>query len=107
MVSVPQVSKGIATFIQRELIVKATGIDRTLLKMSIPLIPQIIDKQFDKYKNNVLLECFITDNGIDIDELYKAAKQAMSDGEQILYNGIILNDRDLDNLYTYIKQAIV
>ena len=107
MVSLPQISKGLTTFIERELIVKANGANRTLLRMSTLLIPQIVDKKFDEYKKNILLECFITDDGIDIDELYKVAKQSISPGENILLSGIILNANDLDNLYTYIKNAVV
>lgn len=107
MVSLPQISKGISTFIERELIIKSSGFDKTLLRMSIPLIPQIVNKKFDKYRNNILLECFVNEDGVDLDELYKAAKQTLSNGENILFYGIILNEQDLDNLYTYISKAIV
>lgn len=107
MVSLPQVSKGIATFIENELIAHANGKQKFLLYFAIPQIPHKVEELFKQYKDNMLIRDFIKPEGIEIDELYRTSKEAINKSGNIELLGIILNEQDVDKLYSYITRAIV
>ncbi len=106
MVSLPQISKGLITFIEQELIIKATGKQKFMMYFLIPQIPQKVEKLFNDYKRNMLIDTFIKEDGIDLDLLYTTAKSAIQKSGNIELLGIIFNEEDIDKLYGYISRAI-
>lgn len=107
MVSLPQISKGLITFIEQELIVKATGKQKFIMYFLIPQIPQKVEQLFDQYKENMIINTFIKDGGIDLNELYSTTKAAMQKSGNVELFGIIFNENDIDKLYEYISRATV
>ena len=61
MVSLSQISKGLITFIEQELIIKATGKQKFIMYFLIPQIPQKVEQLFDQYKENMIINTFIKD----------------------------------------------
>lgn len=106
MVSLPQISKGIATFIENELIVHANGKQKFVMYFIIPQIPHKVEDLFKQYKDNMLISDFIKPEGIDVDALYRTSKEAINKSGSIELLGIILNEQDVDKLYGYITRAI-
>jgi hypothetical protein len=107
MVSLPQISKGLITFIEQDLIVHGTSKQKFAMYFIMPQIPQKIEGLFNQYKDSIILKDYITEGGIDLDGLYSSSKQAINKSGNIELFGIILNEQDLDNLYNYISKAIV
>jgi hypothetical protein len=107
MVSLPQISKGLITFIEQELIIKATGKQKFIMYFLIPQIPHKVEQLFDQYKENIILNTFIKDDGIDLEELYYATKSAIQKSGSLELFGIIFNENDIDKLYGYISRATV
>lgn len=107
MVSLPQISKGLITFIEQELIIKATGKQKFIMYFLIPQIPQKVEQLFDQYKENMIINTFIRDGGIDLDELYNTSKSAIQKSGNLELFGIIFNESDIDKLYGYISRATV
>lgn len=107
MVSLPQISKGITTFIEQDLIVHGTSKQKFIMYFIMPQIPQKVESLFNQYKDNIIVSDYIKENGIDIDGLYRTSKEAINKSGNIELFGIILNENDLDKLYTYISKAIV
>ncbi len=107
MVSVPQVSKGLITFIEQELVAQATNKQKFMMYFLMPQIPQKVEQLFKEYKDNMLISDYIKPEGIDLDGLYKASKVAINKSGNIELLGIIFNEQDIDKLYGYITRAIV
>ena len=107
MVSLPQISKGIATFIENELIVHGNGKQKFVMYFLIPQIPHKVEQLYNDYKDNMFVNDFIKPEGIDIEELYRTSKEAMSKSGNIDLFGIILNEQDVDKLYGYITRSVV
>lgn len=106
MVSLPQISKGLITFIEQELIVHGNNKQKFLMYFLMPQIPHKIEQLFDQYKDNIILSDFIKAEGIDLNSLYKVAKEAINKTGSIELLGIILNEQDMEKLYTYIVNAV-
>lgn len=106
MVSLPQISKGIATFIEQELIVHGNGKQKFVMYFLIPQIPRKVEELFRQYKDNMLISDFIKPEGIDIESLYRTSKEAINKSGSVELLGIILNEQDVDKLYGYITRAI-
>lgn len=107
MVGLPQVSKGIATFIEQELIVHANGKQKFVMYFLIPQIPHKVEELFREYKDNMIISDFIKPEGIELEELYRTSKEAINKSGNIELFGIILNEQDVDKLYSYISRAVV
>lgn len=107
MVSLPQVSRGIITFIEKELIFKADSKKQFVMWFIIPQIPKKTEQLFNSYKNNIVIKDFITSEGIDIENLYKYSKEAIKKVGNMELFGVVLNEQDIDKIYEYITKAIV
>lgn len=107
MVSLPQVSRGIITFIEKELILKADSKKQFVMWFIIPQVPKKTEQLFNSYKDNIVIKDFITDDGIDIENLYKYSKEAIRKVGNMELFGIVLNEQDIDRIYEYITRAIV
>ena len=107
MVSLPQISKGIATFIEQELIVHGNGKQKFVMYFLIPQIPHKVEQLYNDYKDNMFVNDFIKPEGIEIEELYRTAKEAINRSGNIDLFGIILNEQDVDKLYGYITRSVV
>mgnify|MGYP006991734800 FL=1 len=106
MASLPQISKGLITFIEQELVTKATNKQKFMMYFLMPQIPHKVEQLLEEYKNNMILSDYIKQDGIDLDRLYNTSKQAISRSGNIELLGIIFNDEDIDKLYGYITKAI-
>lgn len=71
------------------------------------LITTKITTLIDQYRQSEMFATFFNESGnIHLDELYRAAKDAIKKSGQVEYAGIIFNETDVDKLYSYIKNTV-
>ena len=106
LASLPQVSKGIVSFIEQELIIHGNSKQRFLMYFAIPQIPHKVEELYNQYKGNMLISDYVKSEGIDLDALYRTSKEAINKSGNIDFFGIILNEQDVDKLYSYINNSV-
>lgn len=108
MVNVQQVQNGIVKYVETELASKAVGFNKFAMYFILPKIPNKVTKLIDEYRHNPLAEDFFDENGnLKLDEIYNAAKSAISRSGQFTVYNIIFNESDVDKLYNYIKETTI
>lgn len=110
MVNLDQIKVGVNNFIDNEILAKTSGWQQFkygFIKGAVmEKIPQIINN----YKDNPMIKALdiIGENGtVNIDNIYKWAKDAIQKSGQIIVGGLIFNENDVDKLYNYITSTIV
>lgn len=108
MVNFEQIQIGLSNYFDNEIIAKTTGKQKFLYAFLKGAFIGKVPKLFEKYKDNEMvkaLDIIDGNNMIDIDSVYKWAKDAVQQSGQFLFGGIIFNETDIDKLYNYIKQT--
>lgn len=99
---------GVAKYIKDEV---APNIPNTLQRFTLYtgsfLIAGKTERLIEKYMPTLKAMDIIDDSGeIDVDILYKAAKEGMAATGTVEYKGMIFNSKDVDSLYKYIKGEV-
>lgn len=105
MVGIDQIRKGALTFVEKEIIGKATGATKFAIYFAMP----IIDNKITNYINSVseTKELFDENKNLDLDKAYNYAKHAIQKSGQFMYYGILFCESDVDKLYAYIRGDLV
>ena len=103
-VTLETVYRGVERYITNELAPKATGLAKFMVYFTLPSIPNKINQLITQYQS-LISSYFDSDGNILLDDLYHAAKQAMSHTIQFEYLGFIFKDSDIDLIYNFIKEA--
>lgn len=100
-----KIELGVISFIHNEIASKATGLMKFLIYSGTALGAGKIEKMVQQYEPLLKSLDVVNDEGIDLDKLYNAAKVGIKETGSIVVSGIILDEKDLDKLYNYIKEA--
>lgn len=104
IVTLQQLQMGVTNYIETEIAAKATGFSKFAIYFVLPKISSKIVDIVNSYKDNPMTKDFFADNGnVNLDEVYKSAKSAISKTGQFTLYGIIFNESDVDKLYEIIK----
>lgn len=102
-VNTEQIQIGVTNFIEREIAIKAVGFQKFATYFVLPKINKVIEHYMQELKGNPIVGDFFNENGdVNIDELYNMAKQAVKKSGQFSVYGVLLNESDIDKIYTYI-----
>lgn len=112
MVSLAQVQKGLATYIDTEFVGKLTDWRKWVIGAGAAMALQDLPATVGQYKNNEvvkMLGIIDSDNNIDVDKLYNQFKIQAQKGA-ITFNipmlgAVTLNEADVDKLYRFIVQG--
>lgn len=103
-VSKERIQTGLSEFIELEIASKATGINKFITYLAIPMMSKKAAQLVDSFSQTMYTKELFDDNGsVDIDLLYNMAKDAIRKSGQFVMYGVILDETDLDKLYNYIK----
>lgn len=104
---IQDIKLGIIDYIDSEIAAKAQGI----MKWGIYSFGVIFGLKGDQIIERSLpvLGYFDLTNGndIDIDTLYKGAKEGIKKSGSFTWNGIIFDDKDIEKLFTFIRKKEV
>lgn len=100
-----QIESGILEYVQKEIAEKApNGFLKFMIYTGSFLMLNKGEKALNTYLPVLKAAELIDEEGdIDIEKLYEAAKQGIKESGSFEYKGITFHDKDVDNLYTYIK----
>ena len=105
MVSIEQVKRGFANFVDREIVPVLPGWKGILFAAGAPLV---IEKKARELPEHPLVQAMgvVDENGmVDIDKVYSAIKDKAVGRWPVEIAGLKASEADLDKLYTYIKEA--
>jgi hypothetical protein len=103
-VNTEQIQMGVTNFIENEIAKKAVGVNKFITYFSMPIITKKITQYVNSFSQNEMTkEMFDENNNLDIDTVYRMAKDAIKKSGQFVFYGIMFNENDIDKLYTYIK----
>ncbi len=108
MVSLNQIQLGFVAFIEREVAVKAVGLQKFLYYGASFLVASQMEQIFKTFMEDPMIKSmgFLDDNNsIDLNKLYNTAKYAIQKTGQITVSGVILDESDVEKLFQYIKEA--
>lgn len=106
-VTVQQIQMGVMHYIEQEIAQKAIGVKKFAIYFIMPHLTTKITTLIDQYRQSEMFATFFNESGnIHLDELYRAAKDAIKKSGQVEYAGIIFNETDVDKLYSYIKNTV-
>ena len=102
-VNTQQVQRGVTNFIEQEIASKAVGFQKFATYFVLPKINNVVAQYMLEFKENSIVKDLFNENGdVNIDELYNMAKQASRKSGQFSVYGVLLNESDIDKIYTYI-----
>ena len=102
-VNTEQIQMGVTNFIEQEIAMKAVGFQKFATYFVLPKINKVVEHYIKQLKDNPIVKDFFNENGdVNIDELYNMAKMAVRKSGQFAVYGVILNENDIDKMYTYI-----
>lgn len=102
-VNTQQIQIGMTNFIEQEIASKAVGFQKFAIYFVLPKVNKVIENYMQQLKGSPIVGDMFNENGdINIDELYNMAKNAVKKSGQFAVYGIILNESDIDRIYTYI-----
>lgn len=102
-VNTEQIQIGVTNFIEQEIAAKAVGFQKFATYFVLPKINKVIEHYMQAFKENPIVADFFNENGdVNIDELYNMAKMAVRKSGQFAVYGVLLNENDIDKIYTYI-----
>lgn len=99
-----ELEMGILKYIDMEIAPKMNNLSKFMLYTTSFLVAPKLEKIVG---NNIAmlqqLELIDNDGNIDLDNVYKACKNAMAKTGNVEFKGIVFNENDVDMLYNYIK----
>lgn len=102
-VNTEQIQIGVTNFIEQEIAAKAVGFQKFATYFVLPKINKVIEQYMVQLKDNPIVSDMFNENGdINIDELYNMAKMAVRKSGQFAVYGVLLNENDIDKIYSYI-----
>jgi hypothetical protein len=102
-VNTEQIQIGVTNFIEQEIAAKAVGFQKFATYFVLPKINKVIEHYMQQLKGNPIVADFFNENGdVNIDELYNMAKMAVRKSGQFALYGVLLNENDIDKIYSYI-----
>ena len=106
--SVNQIQIGITNFIEHEVAAKAVGFQKFATYFILPKVKDIVANYINNLRSNEFLKDLFSDTGnVDIDSLYNMCKSAIRKSGSFETFGVILNETDIDKIYSYIRNTIV
>jgi hypothetical protein len=102
-VNTEQIQIGVTNFIEQEIASKAVGFQKFATYFVLPKINNVVAHYMLELKDNPIVKDMFNENGdVNIDELYNMAKQAVRKSGQFAVYGVLLDESDIDKIYTYI-----
>lgn len=106
IVTVEQIQNAIVRFVDTEIGAKATGFTKFAVYFMLPKISRTTTELINQYKDNPMFKDYFDEAGnVKVDDLYNAAKAAITKSGQFTAYGLIFNEVDIDKLYEYIKTS--
>lgn len=105
-VNTEQIQLGVTKFIENEIAIKATGVNKFMTYFALPIINKRISTYMHMYaEHDLTKDMFDINHNIDIDIVYNMAKSAVQKSGQFMLYGIVFNETDVDKLYNYIRNT--
>lgn len=102
-VNTEQIQIGVTNFIEQEIASKAVGFQKFATYFVLPKVNKVIEQYMIQLKDNPIVKDMFNESGdVNIDELYNMAKQAVRKSGQFAVYGVLLNENDIDKIYSYI-----
>ena len=106
-VNTEQIQIGVANYIEQEIAKKAVGANKFFIYFALPIVHKKIINYIDTFSTNSLTKDMFDENkNVDIDTVYRMAKDAIKKSGQFVLYGIIFNENDIDKIYSYIMQTV-
>lgn len=107
-VSVNQIQIGVVNFVENEIASKAVGFQKFAIYLILPKFKNVVANYVNNLKSNEFLKDIFNDTGnVDIDALYNMCKSAIQKSGSFEIFGVILNETDIDKIYSYIRNTVV
>ena len=104
-VNTEQVQIGVTNFIDQEIGSKAVGFQKFAIYFVLPKVNKVVANYMHQLKDNPIMSDMFNENGdVNLDDLYNTAKQAVRKSGQFAVYGVILNETDIDRIYSYIAR---
>lgn len=111
MINRDQLENGIVKYINEEIVKKSSGIMGIGLVAAreLGVFKGVVNSKINEYMNNdivknVVLKDVVSESGnIDLEKLYSAVKKGVQEKGQFTVYGYILNENDIDMMYSSIK----
>lgn len=104
-VTTEKIQIGITNFIEQEIASKAVGFQKFATYFILPKVNKTIEHYMIQLRDNPIMKESFNENGdVNVDELYNMAKQAVRKSGQFSIYGVLLDESDIDKLYTYISK---
>ncbi len=104
-VNTEKIQIGITNFIEQEIANKAVGFQKFATYFVLPKINKMVEHYMQQLKGNPIIRDSFNENGdVNVDELYNMAKNAIRKSGQFSLYGVLLDESDIDKLYTYISR---
>jgi hypothetical protein len=104
-VNTERIQIGVTNFIEQEIASKAVGFQKFATYFVLPKVNKIIEHYMVQLKDNPILSDMFNENGdVNVDELYNMSKQAVRKSGQFAVYGVLLNESDIDKIYSYIAR---
>ena len=102
-VNTERIQIGVTNYIEQEIASKAVGFQKFATYFVMPKVNKIIEHYMQQLKGNPIMSDNFNENGdVNVDEIYNMAKQAVRKSGQFAVYGVILDESDIDKIYTYI-----
>ncbi len=104
-VNTERIQIGVTNYIEQEVASKAVGVQKFITYFALPKVNKVIAHYMVQLKDNPILSDMFNENGdVNIDELYSMSKQAVRKSGQFAVYGVLLNESDIDKIYSYIAR---
>lgn len=105
MVTIDQFKRGVANFIDKEVVPVMPKWKGILFAAGAPLV---IDAKMKELPQNTIVKAMNIFDGdmVDVDRVYSALKEKASGKWPIEIANLKMNENDFDKLYQYIKEAM-
>jgi hypothetical protein len=104
-VNTERIQIGVTNFIEQEIARKAVGFQKFATYFVLPKVNKVIEHYMVQLKDNPILSDMFNENGdVNVDELYNMSKQAVRKSGQFAVYGVLLNESDIDKIYSYIAR---
>ena len=103
-VNVEQIQLGVNRYIENEIANKATGFNKFVVCFVSPLATRKVAQYINTLADNPLMsDMFDGNHNVNLDEVYRMAKDAIQKSGQFVLLGMVFNETDIDKLYNYIR----
>lgn len=104
-VNTERIQIGVTNYIDQEIGSKAVGFQKFATYFVLPKVNKVIEHYMVQFKDNPIMKDMFNENGdVNIDELYSMSKQAVRKSGQFAVYGVLLNESDIDKIYSYIAR---